>query len=171
MCIEVNPICDCRNACYILDQMVEMGFSMDGGIAMLQSAFKEAFVVSVMYGTCLDHDSCLSLGFLYTEFGNCPVTDIIQSVGFICPPQSHYKESQQQGGVASFVSWVSSGVTSIQVLSLTEKLSSSQQFGWLSYLILDIETKTEENTQLWPCLRTEMANDQKQNLDQALKVI
>lgn len=86
MCIEVNPICDCRNACYILDQMVEMGFSMDGGIAMLQSAFKEAFVVSVMYGTCLDHDSCLSLGFLYTEFGNCPVTDIIQSVGFIWSP-------------------------------------------------------------------------------------
>lgn len=155
--------------------MVEMGFSMNGGMAMLQSAFKEVFVVSIMYGTCVDDDSCLSLGFLYIEwinrFGNIPVTDIIQNVGFICSLQSHYKESQQQGGVASFVSWVSSGVTSIPVLSLTEKLSSPQQFGWLSYLILDIETKTEENTQLWPCLRTEMANDQKQNLDQALKVI
>lgn len=115
------------------------------------------------------------MGFLYTEWinrlGKIPVTDIIQSVVFLCPLQSHYKESQQQGGVASFVSWVSSGVTSIPVLSLTEKLSAPQQFGWLSYLILDMETKAEESTQLWPCLRTEMANDQKQNLDQALKVI
>lgn len=44
--------CDCRNACYILDQMVEMGFSTDGGMVMLQSVFKEAFVVSVVYGSC-----------------------------------------------------------------------------------------------------------------------
>lgn len=175
LCKEVNSICDCRNACYILDQMVEMGFSTDGGMALLQSAFKEAFVVSVVYGKCVDPDSCLSWGFLYSKwvdrFRKSPVTDIIQSVVFLCPPQSHYKESQQQGGVASFVSWVSSGVTSIPVLSLTEKLSAPQQFGWLSYLILDMETKAEESTQLWPCLRTEMANDQKQNLDQALKVI
>lgn len=84
--------------------------------------------------------------------------------------QSHYKESQQQGGVASFVSWVSSGVTTISVPSLTEKLSSAQQFGWLSYLILDIETKTEEETKLWPLLRAELANDTKQSLDQGLKV-
>lgn len=48
----MNSICDCRNACYILDQMVEMGFSTDGGMVMLQSAFKEAFVVSVVYGKC-----------------------------------------------------------------------------------------------------------------------
>lgn len=47
--------CDCRNACYILDQMVEMGFSTDGGMVMLQSVFKEAFVVSVVYGTCVHH--------------------------------------------------------------------------------------------------------------------
>lgn len=32
--------------------MVEMGFSMDGGMVMLQSVFKEAFVVSVVYGSC-----------------------------------------------------------------------------------------------------------------------
>ena len=84
--------------------------------------------------------------------------------------QNHYKESQQQGGVASFVSWVSSGVTTISLPSLTEKLSSAQQFGWLSYLILDMETKTEEETKLWPLLRAEMANDTKQSLDLALKV-
>lgn len=36
----------CRNTCYILDQMIEMGFSVDKGIAVLQSAFKEVFIVS-----------------------------------------------------------------------------------------------------------------------------
>lgn len=64
---EVISTCDCRNACYILDQMVEMGFSTDGGMVMLQSVFKEAFVVSVVYGSCVDPGSCLSPGYLYTE--------------------------------------------------------------------------------------------------------
>lgn len=67
LCKEVNSICDCRNACYILDQMVEMGFSTDGGMAVLQSVFKEAFVVSVVYGKCVDPGSCLSWGFLYSK--------------------------------------------------------------------------------------------------------
>lgn len=62
LCKEVNSICDCRNACYILDQMVEMGFSTDGGMVMLQSVFKEAFVVSVVYGSCADHGSCAVTG-------------------------------------------------------------------------------------------------------------
>lgn len=35
-----------------------MGFSTDGGMALLQSAFKEAFVVSVVYGKCVDPDAC-----------------------------------------------------------------------------------------------------------------
>lgn len=47
--------------------MVEMGFSMDGGMAMLQSVFKEAFVVSVIFGSGVDPGSCLSWGFLYSK--------------------------------------------------------------------------------------------------------
>ncbi|XP_055999889.1 ectopic P granules protein 5 homolog isoform X2 [Ostrea edulis] len=115
-----------KNTCYILDRIIEMGYSTDSGMMTLQSAFKETFM-------------------------------------------THYKESQQQGGVASFVSWVSSGVTSVTVISLTEKLSSSHQFGWLVYLILSIEMRTEEDSKLWPALRAEITNDSKQSLDQALK--
>lgn len=42
--------------------MVEMGFSTDGSMVMLQSVFKEAFVVSVVYGSCADHGSCAVTG-------------------------------------------------------------------------------------------------------------
>ncbi|XP_061187011.1 ectopic P granules protein 5 homolog [Saccostrea echinata] len=115
-----------KNTCYVLDRMIEMGFSSDNVMVALQLAFKEAF-------------------------------------------QAHYKESHQQGGMASFVSWVSSGVNSVTVLSLTEKMSSPHQFGWLSYLLLDIEMRTEEDSKLWPHLRAEIANDPKQGVDQALK--
>lgn len=94
--------CDCRNACYILDRMVEMGFSTDGGMVMLQSVFKEAFVVSVVFGSCVDPGSSLSRGFLYTEwinrFRNIPVTDIIQSVNFFCPHRATTRRVSSRAG-------------------------------------------------------------------------
>ncbi|KAL5014977.1 hypothetical protein ScPMuIL_009247 [Solemya velum] len=74
------------------------------------------------------------------------------------------KESQHHGVVSSLVSWIASGVT---LPSFIEK--STSEFGWLAYIVLNLEGRFEEETTIWSGLVNEMCSSPTQGPEQSLK--
>ncbi|XP_021339589.1 ectopic P granules protein 5 homolog, partial [Mizuhopecten yessoensis] len=83
--------------------------------------------------------------------------------------QSHYKESAQQGAMSTLVNWMSSGSNCTMIPSLIERMATPEAFGWLAFLILDIEHRAEAETKMWTTLKEEIHIDPKLTPEQALK--
>ncbi|XP_060080983.1 ectopic P granules protein 5 homolog [Ylistrum balloti] len=83
--------------------------------------------------------------------------------------QGHYKESAQQGAMSTLVSWMSSGSNCAMIPSLIERLATPETFGWLTFLILDIEYHAEAESKVWYTLKEEIHIEPKLSPEQALK--
>ncbi|KAJ8302196.1 hypothetical protein KUTeg_021183 [Tegillarca granosa] len=118
----------------------------------------------------------------YQDKNCCYLIDLFVKSAFMCKVgleaikpefqdtmQAHIREASQQGVVQSIVSWVASGVNCASVPSLLEKMASPETFCWLSFVILDIESKSEIQSKLWPSMCNELHSDHKMSPEQALK--
>lgn len=116
-----------------------------------------------------DKNSCYVLDMIVkSAFRHKSGMDTVKS-SLLEAYQRHQKENHQQGAMSTFVNWVTTGVTSIVVPSLTEVMCNPELFVWLSFVLLDLEYMFEKETQLWKGLREEIYCDPKISPSQALK--